>query len=81
VNEDIEAPALTEDYIDTQGRSWTARTWKLRHEDFSIVSLGRETDDQRGHIVLVCVVRFSQVDGATVLLKYVANFRYAATPN
>jgi hypothetical protein len=72
-------PPKSERYRDTHERDWIARTWKLADEDFSIVSLGRETDDKRGHIVLACVVRMSRVDGASVLLKYVANFTLAAT--
>lgn len=74
----VESPT-SERYRDTHNRDWIARTWKLEDEDFSIVSLGRETDDKRGHITLACVVRMSRVDGASVLLKYVANFTLART--
>jgi len=70
-----------DDYQDTHKRTWKVRTWKLRNEPFSIVSLARETDDQLGHIVLVSVVRSSQIDGASVLVRYVANFTRAVPGN
>jgi hypothetical protein len=68
----------TRRYIDTQGRRWTLRSWQLQGEDFFLVSLGRETNDNSGHIVLATVVSGSRVDGATVLLEYVANFTLVA---
>src|SRR5262249_19243610 len=53
-----------ETYKDTLNRVWTLRTWKLRRENFEIVSLGRETDKRDGHIVLTSVVPLSREDGA-----------------
>jgi trypsin-like peptidase len=71
-------PPQTDDYSDTHGRAWVFRSWQLEQEDFYLVSLGRETGDGLAHIVLATVVPGSRRDGASVLLKYIANFTLAA---